>query len=242
MIPTERDIHETSPRTKARITGVLFLILLATAIFAQGYVAGKIFQVDDAAATGANVLAQETLLRLGYAAYLVEMSCQVATTALLYDLLKPAGRGLSLLAAFFGLTGSIIKTLARLFFIAPLLVLKGGPSLDPQHLQGLSLLSFRLNNQAAGMALVFLGISTILQGWLILRSTFLPRALGALSLVSGTLWLSYLYGPLARPLFPVTIGLSLLGLLVMVGWFLVVGVDEERWKEQAARERTSIWA
>ena len=40
----------------------------------------------------------------------------------------------------------------------------------------------------------------------------------------------------------VAIGLALLGLLFMVGWFLVVGVDEERWKEQAARERASIWA
>jgi hypothetical protein len=33
------------------------------------------------------------------------MACQIGTTGLFYDLLKPAGRSVSLLAAFLGLTG-----------------------------------------------------------------------------------------------------------------------------------------
>jgi hypothetical protein len=70
-----------------------------------------------------NILMHRTLFQWGFAVYLIEMACQVAMTALFYDLLKPAGRSLSLLAAFIGLTGCIIKTISGVFFTAPLLVL-----------------------------------------------------------------------------------------------------------------------
>ena len=80
---------------------------------------GSLVVDGDAAATATNILMHKSLFQLGFAVYLIEMACQIAFTALFYDLLKPAGRSVSLLAAFLGLTGCIIKTLSRLFLSPP---------------------------------------------------------------------------------------------------------------------------
>ena len=118
-------IGETSPQFEARITGAFYLLTILTGIFAQGFVSGSLVVDGDAAATASNILMHKSLFQLGFAVYLIEMACQIAMTALFYDLLKPAGRSVSLVAAFLGLTGCIIKTLSRLFFIAPLFILGG---------------------------------------------------------------------------------------------------------------------
>src|SRR5205807_9271901 len=108
---------ETSPRFKARITGALYLLTILTGIFAQGFVSERLVVNGDAAATATNILTHRFLYEMGFTVYLIEMACQIAITALLYDLLTPAGRRVSLVAAFLGLAGCLIKTFRRLFYI-----------------------------------------------------------------------------------------------------------------------------
>jgi Domain of unknown function (DUF4386) len=233
---TER-IAETSPRLKARITGVFYLLTILTGIFAQGFVSGRLVVDGDAAATATNILTHRGLFQLGFAVYLIEMACQITMTALFYNLLKPVSRNLSLLAAFFGLTGCIIKTLSRLFFIAPLFVLGGAHYLSvfsAEQLQALALLFLKVNDHGAGIALVFFGFSAPLQGYLMVRSTFLPRILGVLGIFGGLGWLSFLYPPLAYRMFPYIAAFGLLGAASLIVWLLVFGVNEQRWKEQAS--------
>jgi hypothetical protein len=71
---------------------------------------GRLVVPGDAAATATNILAHAPLLRLGFASYMVEMACQIAMTALFYDLLRPVSRSVSLLAAFLSLVRIAIKT------------------------------------------------------------------------------------------------------------------------------------
>jgi hypothetical protein len=237
-------IREWPPRFKARVTGVFYLLTMLTAAFAQGFVSDRLVVFGDATATATNVLTHRFLFQLGFAVYLIEMACQITMTALFYDLLKPVSRSLSLLAAIFGLTGCVIKILSRLFFISPLLVLGGAHYLSvysAEQLQALALLLFNVNARGAGVALVFFGLSAPLTGYLILRSTFLPRILGVLGILGGVGWLSFLYLPLAYRLLPYILFLGLLGAGATILWLLVFGVNEQRWKEQASAAAASIW-
>ena len=230
-------IGETSPRFEARITGAFYLLTILTGIFAQGFVSGSLVVDGDAAATATNILMHKSLFQLGFAVYLIEMACQIAMTALFYDLLKPAGRSVSLVAAFLGLTGCIIKTLSRLFFIAPLFILGGAHYLSvfsAEQLQALALLFLRVNDHGAGIALAFFGFYALLNGYLIIRSTFLPRILGVWSAVAGLGWLTFLFPPLGYRLFPYVAVFGLLGSVLLILWLLVFGVNEQRWKEQAS--------
>jgi hypothetical protein len=230
-------ITEASPRLMARITGVFYLLTILTGIFAQGFVSGRLVVDGDAAATATNILTHRGLFQLGFAVYLIEMACNIAMTALFYDLLKPAGRSVSLVAAFLGLAGCVIKTFSRVFFIAPLFVLGGAHYLSvfsAEQLQALALLFLKVNDHGAAMALVFFGFYALLTGYLIIRSIFLPRILGVMSVLGGLGWLSFLYPPLGYRLFPYIAAFGILGAVSLLLWLLVFGVNEQRWKEQAS--------
>ena len=229
-------------RMIARLAGVFSLLTIVGGVFAQAYVSDRLIDFGDAAATANNLLANPGLLRLGYAVYMIEMACQITATALFYELLKPVNRSVNLVAAFLGLAGCVIKAVSRVLFVVPLLVLGGGaPYLGvftAAQRQALSLLLLGINDRGAGMALIFMGCSTVLTGWLMWRSTFLPRFLGVLGMVSGAGWLTFLYPPLAQRLFLFAAGLGLLASAVLIVWLLVFGVDERSWGEQAAASAT----
>ena len=241
---TINEIRETSPRAKARLTGVFYLLTIVAGIFAQGFVSERLVSSGDAALTANNILTHQSLYRLGFTVYLIEMASQITMTALFYELLKPVSKSVSLLSAVFGYIGCGIKTLSRVFYFAPLLLLGGAPYLsvfNTGQLQALVLLFLKVNDQGAGIALAFFGFSTLLKGYLVIKSTFLPRWLGVLSILGGIGWLTFLSPSLGAQLFPFIAVVGILGSLATIVWLLVVGVDEQRWREQAAAAGTSIW-
>jgi len=230
-------IREASPGFKARIAGLFYLLTILAGIFAQGFVSERLVVPGNAGATATNILTHKTLFELGFTVYLIEMACQIAVTALFYDLLKPAGKNVSLIAAFLGLAGCIIKTISRLFYVAPLLILGGARYLSvfsPEQLQALALLFLKVNDHGAGIALAFFGFYALLTGYLIIRSTFLARILGVLSLFGGLGWLAFLYPPLGYRLFLYLAAFGILGASALILWLLVFGVNEQRWRDQAS--------
>jgi hypothetical protein len=232
MVPSTR---EMSPRTKARMAGVFYLATILTGVFTQQFVSHHVVP-GDAQATAANILSHESVFRLGFAVYLVELACQITMTALLYDVLKPVSRSASLQAAIFGLIGCTVKILSRLFFFAPLVVLSGTHYLSvfsAEQLHALALLSLRLDYHAEAIAMVFFGFGALLKGWLVFRSTFLPRILGVLSAVGGLGWLTYLYEPLASQMAGYIVSFAVVAGFSTALWYLVFGVNEQRWREQA---------
>lgn len=224
---------EASPRRMARIAGVLYLVTIVAGLFAQGFVANRLVVAGDAAVTGANLLAHRTLFQAGLTLYLVEMAAQIAFIALFYVLLEPVSRSVSLVAAFLGVAGVAIKTVSRVFYIAPLLVLGSAhyaAVFSRQQLQSLALLFLQVNDHGAAISLAFSGFYALLTGYLIYRSTFLPRFLGAWSMVAGVGWLAFLSPPLGYRLFPYLAAVGFLGAAAIIVWLLVFGVNEERWR------------
>ena len=239
-----RAMSEMSPRTKARLAGAFYLVTILTGVFAQGFVSGRLVVPGDAAATASNILSHEGLYRLGFAIYMLEMASQIITTVLLYDLLKPVNRSVALSAAVLSLIGCGIKTISRLFYFAPLLILGGTHYLavfSGEQLSAISLLFLRVNDIGAGIALVFFGFYALIKGYLVIKSTFLPHALGWLTVLGGIGWLAYLSPPFGDRVFSIIALFGIVGALANIAWLLVVGVNEQRWREQASLAEASIW-
>jgi hypothetical protein len=229
-------IAEVSLRPSARITGIVYFLYFLTAVFGEFFLKGMVVE-GDAAATANNILAQQPLFRLGLATGLIATACYIAVTALFYGLFKPVNRSLSLLAAFFGVVGCAITAIGSLFQLAPLVVLGGAQYLsvfNVEQLQALAFMFLKLNTQTANICLVIFGFYDLLIGYLIYRSTFLPRFLGVLMALAGLGWLTFLYPPLAHSLSPYVLVLGFLAELLLMLWLLVKGVNVQRWKEQAS--------
>jgi hypothetical protein len=106
---------------------------------------------------------------------------------------------------------------------------------------GLTFEVFRWQPQGMNVAIVIHGFYCLLIGYLIFRSTFLPRILGALMAFAGLGWLTYLSTPLVNYLSPYNLASALLAEVLVLLWLLVMGVNVQRWEEQAgaAGERRS---
>jgi hypothetical protein len=95
----------------------------------------------------------------------------------------------------------------------------------------MALLFYNVNEMGAAIAVVFFGFNTVITGWLIIRSTYLPRFLGWIAVVGGIGWLAFLWPPLGYRLNLYIAAIALLGSLATIVWMLVYGVKEERWNE-----------
>jgi hypothetical protein len=154
----------------------------------------------------------------------------VALTALFYDLFKPVNRSVSLTAAFVHLVGLAIFSFSGLLLLAPLDVLKEGKYLsvfEVEQAQALAYLFLQLNILAWN---AFIACYCVLIGYLIFRSAFMPRIIGALMIFAGFGYLTFLLPSLSDYLSPYNLIPAALGELSLMIWLLVVGVNNERWK------------
>ena len=237
-------IKEISPRGMGRLAAISTLVLIVTGVFAQGYVADSMIKFRDAGATAANILANETLFRAGFTVYLIEMTAQLVMSVLFYYLLKPVSRSGALVMTVISLAGALMKIVGRLFFLTPLYVLKGSAiytGYSPEQLNSLSLLLLRINDNGAAIACAFFGPSTIMQGWLMMKSGYFPKWLGAIGVAGGIFWTMYYWPPLGRSMFMIAALLGLGGLLATVVWLFVRGVDEQRFRARVEESSASVW-
>jgi hypothetical protein len=244
---TINPITSQSPRSLARAAGLFWLLTILTSMFAF-IIAGKFLVAGNAAATAANLTEHDGLQRLAFMANLVATICYLAVTLLMYVLLKPINRNVSLMGAFFSIVGCAVGTVSCLLFLAPLAVLKsglapGGFTVDQS--QDLALTLLTLSARANDIGLVFFGCHVLTIGYLIRRSTFLPRVLGTLLFVTGACYLTNSFAtffalPFKAYLMPV-VGLGgLLGEGALTGWLLIKSVNVQRWLEQAKGADTQV--
>jgi len=231
--------REESPVRRARIAGGLWLLCIVAGV--GGFIAGgPLIVANDAAATAANILANESLFRLGFAANLISGLSYMGVTVFMYYVLKPVSRSLSLLAAFFGLAGVAIGGVAWVSNLAPLSLLHGDQYLGAftsSQLQAMALVALKLQTHVFFIGMVFFGIQCISIGYLVARSTFLPRVLGVLLAIGGTCYVIASFAnfllPLGARLVPFVVPVALIGEGSLTVWLLVKGVNEQRWYEQS---------
>lgn len=231
------DTAALSPRSMARLAGVLALIEGQAAVWGQLRIPGEFIVTRDAAATAANILGDETLFQLGASLALVAVAVHIAWVVLFYGLFKPVNRTIARLMAFVGLIAITLQAASAVVQMAPLTILHGGEfssAFTAEQLHALTYLSLRLQGQTFNTYLVVFGIWCLLTGYLIVRSGFMPRMVGQLEMLAGLAYLILLWPPLASAWHPYYLFFGM-GELVLVLWLLVKGVDPERWHECARR-------
>ena len=231
---------EASPLLKARVAGALWLAVIGAGVLGV-LVESKLIDRGDAALTAANIVASETLFRLGVAADIFGGACYLGVTALLYALLKPVSRSVSLVAASCGLAGVAVGAAGSVFRLAPLVLLGDGryaAAFTATQLQSLAMVSLGLQTVGFAVAMVFFGLQCILVGCLIVRSDFLPRALGVLLAAGGSSYVFSSFANLLSPpfgalVFPFIVPAAIVGEGALTLWLLSKGVNVERWRERA---------
>jgi hypothetical protein len=98
-------IVEMSPRSqvhlRARIAGLLYLIVIVGGVFAEIFVRGRLVVHGDAAATAHNILTHELLYRLGFAAEIFICLCNVPLVFIVYELFEVVNKKITLLMLLF---------------------------------------------------------------------------------------------------------------------------------------------
>lgn len=234
-------IAAASPRTDARLAGALYLIVIVGGGFAEIFVRQRLMVANDAATTASNILAHEQLFRWGFAADLFAALCVLPLMMLLYELLKVVDRRVALLAVFFSLVGCATQCAALLGHFAPLILLKRGLKLgvNAELLQAQTYMALQFQAIGYAAALTFFGGTMLARGYLIFRSTFLPRILGVLLAIEGAAYLANSFTDFLAPGFASSVFAALMvtgvGEVFLCVWLLVMGVNDQRWKEQARR-------
>ena len=213
----------------ARAAGVAMLLSIVFGFLGEMYLPNKIIVGGDAAATAANISRNPTLFRLTFASYLVEGICDVALLVFFYILLKPVNRNLALLSAFFGIVSMVTFAVAQSSFFAASLILRdtgGMEAFTANQREALAMLAVRIAPMIAALFLCMYGIASMIRGYLIARSGYLPRILGILLVIGGAGFFlrstTYLIAPsLSSPI--LLLPMAVAGLPLMA-WLLFRGI------------------
>ena len=219
-------IGEGPSHPNARTIGVVFLLYFVTASLAAFLTKGLVVP-GDAAATAKNILAHEALYRSGFALGLIANVIYIAVTALFYRLFGPVSWSLSAVAAFCSLVGCALQIFGGLLQLAPFLILRDSQMstvFTMEQLQAAALLGLKLYAQIFHISFILFGFFMLVLGYLIFRSTWLPRILGVLWMCAGVGALTFVWPPLATALWSYVIlpvdGLAEISLML---WLVVKG-------------------
>ena len=238
---TKSNANSSRLKRLARSAGLLYLAIfviypLSTMVRSMLVVPG------DAAATAQNVAANESLFRWGMAGEATIFIIEIVLAAVLYALLRPVSRSLSLGASLARVAEGVVMAAGNLFTSILTLVAVGGAGylavFSPEQRDALALFFQDANDYVVLTWGFFFALSLVLTGWLVYRSGFFPKIPGVLLVLAGFGYFAQSYGTIVAPgaadlLTNVVLVLAIPGELVFALWLLIKGVDEDKWQQSA---------
>src|SRR5438552_13192129 len=225
----------SSARNPGRVAGFIYLLLSVIAPFRLMYIPNALFVRGNATATANNIVAHETLFRLGIVSDLISGVIVIFVALALYRLFKRVDRNQAVLMVILGgVLPSAIYFFNVLNDAAALMLARGADFLsvfEKPHRDALAMLFLRLHHQEVVAAEVFWGLWLFPLGVLAYRSRFLPRFLGVWLIINGFGYLAMSFTGLLLPdyasrveniTFP-----ALTGELAFLLWLLIRGAREQ---------------
>jgi hypothetical protein len=220
----------------ARTAGLLYFLIAITAPVGLVYVPGALLVAGDATATANRIRASAWLLRLGIASELFHQVIGIFLVLVLYRLFKAVDEHQATLLVILGALVSVPIVFVNVLNDVAALVLVGGATFlsvfDARQLDALAYLFVRLHSQGIIVASIFWGLWLFPFGILVMRSGFIPRALGALLLVAGCAYVATAGASLLLPQYaPVVNQIALVleaGELPIIFWLLIWGARPQK--------------
>ncbi len=220
------------PRSLARLAGALYLVIILAGVGGEVFLRAPLVVPGDAAATAAHLQDALPLFRLSILADAVMATADVALAALLFILFRPVSLTLSLMAMVFRLVQAAILGMNLLHLQEVTLILGAGLPAES------ALLAVHKHAYGYDMGLIFFGVNSVLTGYLVVRSGFLPRTIGALLAGAGLVYLAgstlRILAPGAVEAFQVAYVLPLVAESAMALWLIVRAVDAGAWRDRAS--------
>jgi hypothetical protein len=223
-----------SLKKTARIAGILILIMSPFAVFSMMYVPSSIIVPGDAWATASNIMASEVLFRLGIVSDSVVFLLEIVIVVMLYVLLKPVNKTLSLVAAFSRLAMTVIQGINLLNNITALLLLSGADYLtvfEAGQLNSLVLLFLNTHEYVAHIWGLFFSLHLFFLGYLVYKSGYIPRILGIVLVIASVSYLIQSWGNILLPKYEEI--LAWIGFLSIIEiafpiWLVIRGVKDKQ--------------
>ncbi len=170
------------------IAGVGILLISVLAGFGNFAVLESLVTPGDPAQTARDILANDSLFRLGIIALLLVVALDVVVAWALYQVLSPVSRSISQLAAWFRVVYSGVLLVAVGQLVGVLHLLGGDGYLavfSAEQLQAQALLGIADFGDIWAAGLFLFGIHLLVVGYLAYRSGYMPRLLGVLLAAAG---------------------------------------------------------
>lgn len=226
--------HTTDPARLARLAGFFYLVIIVCGVWSEGFVRSMLVVPGDASATVSQITQSAGLLRASFAADTFMALSDVAVGALLFMLLKPVSLALAVAAFAFRLTQAAVLAMNLLSQHVALMLATGTTGLDVSVAGELALLSMTAQSHGYDLGLIFFGVNSLLTGWLVARSGFLPKALGWGLVAAGAVYLlgSYLrfLAPAIHVPFQAAYLVPVVAETAFCLWLLVKGIDTAKWR------------
>lgn len=208
MTMTEADDRRV--QAWARLTGAMLVLTNLTAMFAF-WVRSEFTVRNDAAATAANMVAGESLVRLGIVGELLTVAGVVPLIVGLYVVLKPFGRDLALLALSWRVVENCILAVLSLAMLTALTLVVGGAFMtgaDPAQTQAFAYALLRVHSSGFQVGFLFLGLGQALFSWLWWKSRLVPRWLAGLGIAASSVMAAMAVGIIAWPQLYAIVGMA----------------------------------
>lgn len=229
----------------ARLAGLLPLILAVIAPFSMLYLPSTLIVAGDAATTAKQIMASDGLFRLGMVGDSVVFLIEIVLTVLLYELLKPVSKTLSLIAAFARLAMTIVQGLNLLNHFFVLLLLSGAGYLavfSSDQLHALVLLFLNAHESVVQIWGLFFGLHLALLGYLVYRSGYIPKILGGFLVIASLCYFVQNFGMILLPQYKglfTSIGAFSVVEITFPLWLLIKGVNVQRLQMQSQHDSVS---
>jgi hypothetical protein len=172
----------------ARVAGLMYLLTIATGVFAEFYARARQIVPGDPAQTARNIAAHELLFRLGIVSDLITFAGCVILVVALYVVLEPVNRHVAMLAAFWRLGECVILAVITLNDFAALSLVSSADYLrafDARQLEALVYTLIRMQGAGYLIGMVFFGLGSTVFSYLWLRSRYVPRLLAGFGLFAS---------------------------------------------------------